>query len=293
LSGLIGPSRRVGWVLAVSFLLFARPALADPKLARQHYEIALEALQAGELRKAQTSFEAAYRASPHYLVLYNLGRVSFELGERERARDYFERYLEEGGDAISPDERKEVLALIAHTRTDADPGVEPAPPEPSRAPSPASSATIVSPANAGVPLPRQPSHESASKAQLARERQTTLAVAMGATGAAISAVGAGILIWNDGRREDYEAEQQRLQSAPRPVVDSQEDLDRVIDYTKDRERNEANLESVRRVDSFAWVTLGVGAALMATGVVLYLTRTDEVGLAVGSRQTELFVRVQY
>jgi tetratricopeptide (TPR) repeat protein len=278
----------------VPVLLFlARSALADPDLARQHYEIALKALDAGELRKAQTSFEAAYRESPHYLVLYNLGRVSFELGERERARAYFERYLEDGGDAISPDERKEVLALIAFMQSGAGPSEKQPTPEASRAPLPASNSTIASPLNASQPHAQPQSRESASKAELARERQTTLSVTLGATGAVISAVGAGILIWNDGRREEYEAERQQLGTTPPQGVGSQEDLDLVIDYTKDRERNDANLESVRRVDTFAWVTVGVGAALMATGVVLYLTRTNEASLAVGSRQTELFVRVRY
>jgi tetratricopeptide (TPR) repeat protein len=236
----------VGLGVLLPICLFASPALADPTAARQKYERGLEELKAGNLAQARESFEEAYRLSPHYLVLYNLGRASLDLGDLEAARAYFERYLEEGGGRITPTERRRIEALLPATRPKSAKGsddplaVPVAPPtatssrpvtalpvpEPARVPSPSvPSSPLTAPASRENPgIGESPEFE----ARLARERQTTAALALGVTGVVLGAAGALVLAWNQGRSADYERAQRSLGPPPPPGVRSQEELDREI-----------------------------------------------------------------
>jgi tetratricopeptide (TPR) repeat protein len=286
-------------VLVVSLLSgFARQSSADPN-ARHHYERALAEVQAGNLREARRSFEEAYRLSPHFVVLYNLGRVSFDLGELETARGYFERYLEQGGNRVAPADRERVEALIARTR------VEPTE-APSRAPEPPRETPEILPEAAPVPLstptaspaesprpPRvavRPAPGIGWTQRLARERQTTLAVSLGVTGAVMGAVGAVVLVWNDRRSAEYEADRAALGGPPPETIRTQAELDRALAYERQRAENQEDLESARDFDVVGWSAAGVGTALLATGVVLYLTRPNERALTVGLGRAELRLR---
>jgi tetratricopeptide (TPR) repeat protein len=280
---------------------FSHPAFADADPnARHHYERALAELQAGKLREARQSFEEAYRLSPHFIVLYNLGRVSFDLGELDTARGYFERYLEQGGHRVAPEDRERVEALIARTRVEPTRPLndasaarpEPAPslhgpaPLPQSTPSP-SPAPLARPARVTAPPAATGSN---FRQRLARERQTTLAVSLGVTGAVMGAAGTAVLVWNDRRFADYQAERAAIGNPPPETLRSQEELDQALSYERARAENQEDLESVRDFDAVGWTVAGVGTALVATAVVLYLTRPSEGTLSVGLGRAELGFR---
>jgi tetratricopeptide (TPR) repeat protein len=279
----------------------SRKAVAEPD-ARNAYERALIEVQAGKLGDARKSFEEAYRLSPHYIVLYNLGRVSFDLGDLEVARDYFERYLEQGGSRIAPDDRERVETLIARTRVapaparsgspDSPPAPAPSPPTPpspvtGSSPGPRAPAPLPA---AGDPLARCAAERADWSRRLVRERRTTLAITLGATGTVMSAVGTVILVWNDARHDEYETERRALGSPPAESIQSQDELDRALAYDRAHERNQAKLDSVKDFDVVGWSVASVGAALLTTGVIVYLTRPTDPKVAVGLGHVEVGLR---
>jgi tetratricopeptide (TPR) repeat protein len=76
--------------------------------ARIHFRNGVDFYHEGNFRAALIEFKRAYKASPHYKLLYNLGQVSLELQEDGSAIDYFTHYLREGGDELSPERKLEV-----------------------------------------------------------------------------------------------------------------------------------------------------------------------------------------
>jgi len=81
--------------------------------ARTHFKIGVDFYRERNFRAALIEFERAYKASPHYKLLYNLGQASLELQEDPAAIEYFTRYLREGGDDITPERKAEVESDIA------------------------------------------------------------------------------------------------------------------------------------------------------------------------------------
>jgi hypothetical protein len=93
-------------------------AQADPKAAaHQRYERGLAAFDDERFQDAADEFEAAYRISPAFAVLYNIGRVDVALGRSVEAVRAFEMYLAQGGASIDTSRRQEVLAAIDKQRT--------------------------------------------------------------------------------------------------------------------------------------------------------------------------------
>ena len=85
----------------------------DPtERARLHFKLGVDFYREQNYRAALIEFERAYRASPHYKLLYNLGQVSIDLQEDWKAIDYFTRYLREGGDELPEARRTEVEASL-------------------------------------------------------------------------------------------------------------------------------------------------------------------------------------
>ncbi len=108
--GLVGPA----WVYPAR-ADEASPADAasedvDPVTAemRAHHRRGLELFDEGDYKLALVEFERAYEVGKSYKVLFNIGQVSFQLTRYANARRALERYLAEGGDAISPERRAEV-----------------------------------------------------------------------------------------------------------------------------------------------------------------------------------------
>lgn len=291
-----------GWLAACSLAwgcLFAHPTSAQSDAAQQHYARALEHLRAGKLEEARDEFREAYRVSPHYLVLYNLGRVSLELGEHRVARGYLERYLELGGDALTAERRAAVEKLLAQAHASEEAAVAegaapvqpvgrahefpvpPAAPPPHSVPSPA------------VPLP--PSGVAASDTRASRTTvapsdaprstlHTQLGLALSGGGGALLLAGAGVLIWNQMRYSEYEATRRELAAAPPSGrVASQEHLDALLEFAHRSARSDADFASIERFDVVGWTMAGIGGALLAGGIALHVTRPRDAALVLGAR----------
>jgi hypothetical protein len=116
-----GRFRRAALLSAALFCAHApAPAYAQPNeprsTARVHFERGIELANTGEFVDAAEAFEAAYRVSPHYSVLYNLGQAYAVLGRYVEATSTLERFLREGGSSVPAARRSQVAALIASYR---------------------------------------------------------------------------------------------------------------------------------------------------------------------------------
>jgi len=102
-------------IVAASWLAFSVPARADEepwRAARAHYERGVELANKGEYRTALEEFNAAYAASPHFAVLYNIGQAEVALGRPRKAIDTLSRYLRDGKEDVPAPRRKQVQAQI-------------------------------------------------------------------------------------------------------------------------------------------------------------------------------------
>lgn len=105
----------LAFLLALSLLHSTSAAFAqsDPKVAaREHFEKGVAAFDDKRFGEAADEFEAAYRLSPAFVVLYNIGEVNVALGRSVEAVDAFDKYLKEGASAISRARKNEVLREI-------------------------------------------------------------------------------------------------------------------------------------------------------------------------------------
>jgi hypothetical protein len=88
------------------------PSEAEQEAASAHFKMGVDFYRERNFRAALIEFKRAYRAAPHYKLLYNLGQASVELQENAPAIDYLSGYLRAGRDEIDPDRRKEVEQTI-------------------------------------------------------------------------------------------------------------------------------------------------------------------------------------
>jgi hypothetical protein len=92
-------------------------AQGDPKAtAHEHYERGVAAFDDERFQDAADEFETAYRISPAFAVLYNMGRVYVALGHSVKAVRAFETYLAQGAATIDAARRQEVRAEIEKQR---------------------------------------------------------------------------------------------------------------------------------------------------------------------------------
>lgn len=84
--------------------------------AREHFEKGVAAFNDRRFAEAGEEFDAAYRISPAFVVLYNIGQVDVALGRSVEAVDAFEKYLKQGASAVSLERRREVMAEIEKQR---------------------------------------------------------------------------------------------------------------------------------------------------------------------------------
>lgn len=108
--------RAVALVISLALVVPARGAEAQPAAskptavdeARGHFQRGIRAYKAGDFRSALLAFQEAYRASPNYRVLYNIGRSFGELQDFANAIPTLRQYLSEGGAELSKARRAEV-----------------------------------------------------------------------------------------------------------------------------------------------------------------------------------------
>src|SRR6185369_15715263 len=103
-------------LLMLTLLHASSPAHAQPDrkaAAREAFDRGVEAFKDKRFGEAADEFDAAYKLSPAFQVLYNIGQVSVALGRSVEAVDAFEGYLKQGGSAIPPARQREVQREIA------------------------------------------------------------------------------------------------------------------------------------------------------------------------------------
>jgi hypothetical protein len=81
--------------------------------ARLHYARGLELAGQADYEAALREFTEAYRVSPHFAVLYNMGQAQFALGRPAEAIESLSKYLRDGQEQVPPARRQEVQAQIA------------------------------------------------------------------------------------------------------------------------------------------------------------------------------------
>jgi hypothetical protein len=260
-------------------------AKASPEAAHEHYVRAIELVRQGELRAAKKEFERAYAESPHPSVLHNLARVCLDLGDLVEARAHAERFLTEAGPDTPEDQRQDVQRMLDELARRAEasssearkPSASADPPkqelEPTQVPQRSAPAVRASGAAAGCPACVT---KIRVDALVTNERGRTAGIALGVTGAALLAVGAGVLVWNGAEARAAERGQRDLAGrAPSPDVADQQDLQEVLAYERAVSANQAAFRSVERFDVVGWSMVGVGAAMLGTGVVLVVTHRGE------------------
>lgn len=82
-----------------------------------HFDRGVAAFEQKRFGDADKEFREAYELSPAFAVLYNIGQVSVALGDSVAAVDAFEKFLEQGGNAIDEERRQTVLAELNKQRS--------------------------------------------------------------------------------------------------------------------------------------------------------------------------------
>ena len=112
-----GLSSLLAMGMLVAFEARAQAPSADTnqekEKARGHFERGVAFAREGKLEAAVEEFDGAYRARPHYSVLFNLAQARAAMGDSVEAVDAFRRYLDEGGAAVDDARRTHVQGLIA------------------------------------------------------------------------------------------------------------------------------------------------------------------------------------
>jgi len=80
--------------------------------AATHFDQGVALFEEGASRAALIEFQRAYDLVPDYRLLYNIGHAQMEVHDYLRATQSYERYLHEGGAAITPERRAEVEAIL-------------------------------------------------------------------------------------------------------------------------------------------------------------------------------------
>ena len=109
------PPLFVAFVLLALLIGIASSARAETDAkaaAREHFQKGVAAFDERRFAEASEEFEAAYRLSPAFVVLYNIAQVDVILGRSVEAVDAFDKYLKQGASAISAERRREVQAEI-------------------------------------------------------------------------------------------------------------------------------------------------------------------------------------
>jgi tetratricopeptide (TPR) repeat protein len=114
LAGCFDRRRRVSPLLLAAAIglvpLTGRAETSPTGDAKVHFDRGVAAFNEQRFGEAASEFEAAYKLSPAFQVLYNIGRVNVALGRHVEAIRAFRAYLSNGGSAIPSKRRSEVEA---------------------------------------------------------------------------------------------------------------------------------------------------------------------------------------
>jgi len=84
--------------------------------ARGRFDRGVELFNLGDHEAALAEFTRAYELLPAHVVLFNIGQVNAGLGDYPAAVVAYERFLSEGGDSVSDEQRQQVERLLETLR---------------------------------------------------------------------------------------------------------------------------------------------------------------------------------
>lgn len=246
-------------------------------LARSHFNRGIELAKTGSYESALAEFEQAYRISPHFSVLYNIGQAALALDRPQLAIETLRRYLAEGGEQIEPARRAEVASTIATELERSGPVAavneteraapnDEARPEPVAAAAPSAERPRRAPVSS---MPSTPAHGSRGDAK------RPLAYVLGATGIVLASAALAHYAWNRDRYEDWQESYAAYHVDPR----------------RSRRSNANELaESIDRA-SRVTVALAIGAGVtIGSGTVLFFSSSTTSPAHAGSDERWLGVR---
>jgi tetratricopeptide (TPR) repeat protein len=234
----------------VALLVCAREGAAEPRrkqAVQTHYNQGMKQYTLGHFPDAIEEFEKAYDLKPEPIFLYNIAQSHRQNKNPERALFFYRRYLEAEPQAKNRAEiekrMQEMQALLAEEKERAaTPPISPPPVAPTPPPAP----VVVAPPPVQPPPPVAP--PDAASANPGRGLRIA-GIVVGCVG--LAGIGTGIIfgvhsntLYNDAHQGTY-------------------------DKSKD--------DSSKTFQTLEWVSLGVGGAAVATGIVLYIigaTATD-------------------
>lgn len=236
-------------------------------LARSHFNRGVELAKAGSYEAALAEFEQAYRISPHFSVLYNIGQAELALDRPQLAIETLRRYLAEGGEQIELARRAEVVSTIATELERLGPveaanETERAAPNEEARPAPVAATAPPAERPRRAPVSSRPS----TPADHSRgDAKRPLAYALGATGVVLASAALAHYAWNRGRYEDWQESYAAYHIDPRPA------------------RRSAANELAESVDRASRVTvalaIGAGVTLGAGAVLFFSSSTMSPGRA--------------
>jgi hypothetical protein len=95
-------------VLAAA-LSFSAASLAKEPTAKERFNKGVKLFKQEDHAGALAEFLAAYKASPHYSVLFNIAQCHAAIENNGEALSYFQQYLDEAGDSIPTQRKVEVV----------------------------------------------------------------------------------------------------------------------------------------------------------------------------------------
>lgn len=116
--------------VAVAHAQTPAPAVSDEARAKEHFRRGQELIGQGRHNEAYGEFEAGYGLSRRALFLFNMGECARAVGDTARARDAYERYVQEDpGGSLAPLARQRLIDLGAAPATVSAPASPVAPSE--------------------------------------------------------------------------------------------------------------------------------------------------------------------
>lgn len=287
------------WSTALLALLvfLPRSARAQASDPGEHYQRGVAEAKAGHFEAARSEFEAALRLRPHPLVLYNLAKISLELGDKPSAIGYLKRYLAMDMAELPAEQVAEVRAMLLLLETqerpsDAAASAGVAPPS-GATPSPSESAPMSKPkppaAEAATATPKsatdQPPGAPINPTQSARPPRPVTAPlalppppaleptawgewALAGTGLALVLGGVGVFMWNDYHSDAIDAERAELMRDPPRSPEGYDEVKPALNYARSLGQIDARYDEVRHFDVVAWSLTVAGVACLGTGAWL-------------------------
>jgi hypothetical protein len=240
------------------------------------FELGISLVRSKRFEQALHAFDLAYRLAPHPDVLFNLALVQVELKQTNEARVSLEQYLQMTGEHDGPQTQQ------ARRLLDSLPGVQPASP---LAPSdrPTTEAGALAPAPTPVVSTTRPTdivvtpqrkHPPSALPTKPESSSTKILIGTGA----LLLIGGGTLWWwaDDVATEARDKMAALDDAAPSRRVTSQEQLDQVVAYARERSKQETTADDAERLRWLGITSGAIGLAALAAGTYLGYWGSDRV-----------------